>query len=76
MEAGGYAMQTMEKTEVARPTVNKQELLRILEEQDARLGLRHDPTVTAAEVRAMMFADGVCPEDNLFSRGIIAAREE
>jgi hypothetical protein len=38
--------------------------------------LQHDPTVTVAKVRAMMLADGVRPEDNLFSRGIIAAREE
>lgn len=69
-------MQTIDRTDTIRGTADKRELLRILEEQDVRLGLRHDPSITAVEVQAMMLADGVRPEENLFSRGIIAAREE
>jgi hypothetical protein len=55
---------------------DKQALVKILEEQDARLGLKHDPNATAAESRRRILADGVRPEDNIGSRGIIDAREE
>jgi hypothetical protein len=34
-----------------------------------------DPTATAEKAREMIEACGVRPEENLFSRGIIAARD-
>jgi hypothetical protein len=43
---------------------------------DARQGIVVDPSVTAAQVREMMLADGVRPEDNAFSREIIRMRYE
>jgi hypothetical protein len=43
---------------------------------DARNGIVVDPAVTATQVREMMLADGVRPEDNEFSREIIRMRYE
>jgi hypothetical protein len=43
---------------------------------DARQGIVVDPSITAAQVREMMRADGVRPEDNEFSREIIRMRYE
>ena len=43
---------------------------------DARNGIVVDPSITAAQVREMMLADGVRPEDNEFSREIIRMRYE
>jgi hypothetical protein len=40
------------------------------------LGIEHVKPVGAQKVREMMIADGVDPDDNEFSRGIIEAREE
>ncbi len=51
-------------------------LRKIVEEQNARIGLEYDPTATAEEARALILAEGVRPEDNVFSCGIIAARDE
>ena len=44
--------------------------------QFEEFGIEYDPYVTADQVRAMMRAEGIRAEDNEFSRGIIAAREE
>jgi hypothetical protein len=43
---------------------------------DARTGFVVDPTVTAQQVRDMMLADGIRPEDNAFSSEIIRQRYE
>jgi len=43
---------------------------------NAEIGLEYDPTATAEESRRPILADGVLPEDNLFSCGIISARNE
>jgi hypothetical protein len=43
---------------------------------DARQGVVVDPSVTAAQVREMMLADGVRPEENELSREIIRMRYE
>jgi len=40
------------------------------------MGIDYNPRATAADVRTMMRAEGIRAEENLFSRGIIAAREE
>ena len=40
----------------------------------ARHGFEKGPTVTREELRRMMLADGVRPEDNIGSRDIIRAR--
>lgn len=52
------------------------ELRAIVAWQFEELGIDYDPHVTAEQVRGMMLADGIRPEDNEFSRGIIAMREE
>ncbi len=41
----------------------------------AEMGISGEP-ISAEELQAMMLADGVNPEDNQFSRGIIEMREE
>jgi hypothetical protein len=41
-----------------------------------QIGLEHDPKATADKARERILADGVKPEDNLFSCGIIAERDE
>lgn len=41
----------------------------------AEMGISGEP-ISAEELQAMMLADGVDPEDNQFSRGIIEMREE
>jgi hypothetical protein len=55
---------------------DKEHLKRLLETQDALMGFVPDPTATAQRAREMMLEDGIRPEDNEFSRGIIAMREE
>ncbi len=52
------------------------ELRAIVAQQFEELGIEYDPTATADDARRMMRAEGIRAEDNEFSRGIIAAREE
>ncbi len=52
------------------------ELRAIVARQFEELGIDYDPTATVEDSRRAIFAAGVRPEDNEFSRGIIAAREE
>ncbi len=56
--------------------IDKGPILRIIEEQNRAMGIVPDPTITPQKVREMMVAQGVRPEDNIFSCGIIAARDE
>ena len=60
--------------------VDKAEIRRIVAEQNAKSGFVPDPTATPQQARAMvekcLRAAGLRPEDNIFSRGIIEAREE
>jgi hypothetical protein len=56
--------------------LDKREIQKIVAEQNERMGFTPDPTATAEKAQEMMLALGIRPEDNLFSRGIIAAREE
>jgi 3-mercaptopyruvate sulfurtransferase SseA len=55
---------------------DKKELQRIVAEQNTKMGFVPDPTATPEKVRAMMRALGIRREDNIFSCGIIAARDE
>ena len=66
---------------VRKPTAdelfaNKKDIQRLVAEQSAIMGIPDDPAATPQKARAMMLALGIRPEDNEFSRGIIAAREE
>jgi hypothetical protein len=56
--------------------VDKDLIRRIVAEQNERMGFVPDPTATAEKGRQMMLADGVQPDANVGSRGIIAARDE
>ena len=60
--------------------VDKAEIRRIVTEQNAISGFVPNPMATAetaqALVGACLLARGIKPEDNIFSRGIIEAREE
>ncbi len=55
---------------------DKRLLRQIVAEQSVSMGLEYDPTVTAEDSQRMILEDGVKPEDNLFSCGILQAREE
>ena len=63
--------------EAVRPAlVDKTKIRQIVAEQNQRMGFIPDPTASPEKAQAMMRALGIRPEDNLFSRGIITAREE
>lgn len=55
---------------------DKKMLIRLLDAQNAAEGFVPDPTATHEGVRAQMRALGIRAEDNIFSCGIIAARDE
>jgi hypothetical protein len=55
---------------------DKEAAARILEENDARTGFVFDPTATPAEVRELMLAQGIRPDENVLSRDIIRTRYE
>lgn len=61
-------------TDVKPSVVDKAQMRRIVEARNAEMGIVYNPDVTAEEVREMMLKCGVRPEENLGSRGIIAAR--
>lgn len=56
--------------------LDKKEIQRLVAEQNEQMGFVPDPTATARKAQEMALALGVRPEDNLFSCGIIAARDE
>lgn len=55
---------------------DKGEIQRIAAEQNALMGIVLNTDATHEGVRAQMRALGICAEDNIFSCGIIAARDE
>lgn len=66
--------------ELAPVQADKEELRRIIDAEYKKMGIPDDPTATAPLAQELV---GEClrmhnlgPEDNVFSRGIIAAREE
>ncbi len=56
--------------------LDKKPIQRIVAEQNEKMGFVPDPTATPAKARAMMRRLGIRAEDNIFSCGIIAARDE
>lgn len=64
------------ENEIKSLFLHKEEIRRIVAEQNAKSGFVPDPTATPQRARAMMLAQGVRPEDCIGSRGIIEAREE
>ena len=60
---------------VRRFFVDKAEIQRIVREQNERMGFIPDPDATPQKAQQMMLDRGIRPEDNIFSRGIIAARD-
>lgn len=59
---------------------DKAEMRRIVDAEYEKMGIPFDPTATAELAQQLvgecLRAHGIRPEDNIFSRGIIAAREE
>jgi hypothetical protein len=54
--------------------IDPEMIRRVVAETYAKMGIEPDPTMTAQKAREMIEACGVRPEENLLSRGIIAAR--
>ena len=61
---------------VGRRLLDMEPILKIIDEQNREMGFVPDPTATAQKARQLMLDQGVRPEDNLFSSGIITARDE
>lgn len=55
---------------------DKKAIRQLVTEQNTEMGFEPDVTATPEKAQAMMLALGIRPEDNIFSCGIIAAREE
>jgi len=66
--------------EMTPSVTDKTEIQRIVDEQYKLMGIEYDPTMTAEMAQKMvgecLKAHGISPEENIFSRGIIAARDE
>jgi hypothetical protein len=60
---------------LAQARRDKPRLRAVMKEVMAKLGISGEP-VPPEQLRAMMAADGVKAEENLFSRGIMEMREE
>jgi len=69
-------MAVARKSSVDELFADKVEIQRLVAEQSQIMGIPDDLAATPQKARAMMLALGIRPEDNEFSRGIIAAREE
>jgi hypothetical protein len=67
-------MQTQPKTEPPVRFVDKEELNRLMDEMEHRMGFVPDPQATIEKLREMLRAEGIRPEDNAFSREIIRMR--
>ena len=59
-----------------RLLVDKEAMRKIMAEVNAEMGFVPDPTATPEKAQQMMIDCGIRPEDNIFSCGIIAARDE
>lgn len=69
-------MSLTEKPGLRGSLVDREKILRAVEELRKRLGVPFDATATAEQARASILADGVSPDDCLLSTEIIQAREE
>jgi hypothetical protein len=56
--------------------IDKEVVRRLVAEQNEKIGFVPAPTVPPRRIREMMRAEGIRAEDNIFSCGIIAARDE
>lgn len=56
--------------------LDKDGLLKILEEQDRQTGFVPDRSITPERLQEMMLAEGVRPEDCIACREVIRMREE
>jgi hypothetical protein len=57
-------------------TVNKQTLRELIDQVHRQNGFVPVPGATPAQSRQLMIDGGVRPEDNVFSCGILASRDE
>jgi hypothetical protein len=76
MDAGGMTMSVTVEAPPEQLFADKVAIQAAVEEQHRLMGFEREPGATAIRAREMMLALGIRPEDNLFSRGIIAARDE
>ncbi len=67
-------MFTQPKTEPPVRFADKEELNRLMDEIEQRMGFVPDPDATIEKLREMLRAEGIRPEDNVFSREIIRMR--
>lgn len=54
---------------------DKDALIALVEAQNRAIGLVRDPADTAEQSGALILAEGIRPEDCVFSCGILSARE-
>jgi hypothetical protein len=73
---GGGKMVDIARRSIRQHFLDNEPIRKLVAEQNERMGFVPDPTATPEKAQEMMRALGIRPEDNLFSRGIIAAREE
>jgi hypothetical protein len=66
--------QTAKKRDYRDLFIDPEMIRRVAAETDAKMGIVPGPTLTAEEIREMMIAEGVRPEDCIGSRGIIEER--
>jgi hypothetical protein len=75
----GYLRQELGLWTPGEPLVESErahaEVLAAWERVKEQLGIRGEP-IGAEKLQAMMLAEGIKPEENILSRGIIEAREE
>jgi hypothetical protein len=57
------------------PVADREELNRIMDEIEERMGFVPDPDATHEKLREMMEEEGIHPEENIFSRDIIRMRD-
>lgn len=62
--------------EVSGVFANKDEIRKLVAETNERMGIIPGPARTAAEVREMMLAEGIRPEDNAFTMELMRMRYE
>ena len=69
-------MATIPEKQAGPRFLDKAEVKAIFDRAFADMGFVPDPTATAERSQGRMHAPGIKPEENVFSRGIIAMREE
>ncbi len=62
--------------EVSNVFADKDEMRQLVAEVNERMGIIPGPVRTAVEVREMMLADGIRPEENAFTTELMRMRYE